>query len=205
MGKRPRKGRFPHGEVAHDDSHGFDDGAVVRAVSAAGAGVGYSARGGTASGGTHTGFPRRMGVGSSRGGVRRAKCTRKAGGATVRCPRRGRRAWRNSCLPRRSGCRVPSRNWNGRPARPRRSIPAGRSGHWFPMTSGCGIGCTEPMPANAWRLRCPRITAGSAGSAGTGRKRSGRAVIRRAGSDRSKRSMPGGALPASVKTAAMYG
>lgn len=72
MGKRPRKGRFPHGEVAHDDSHGFDDGAVVRAVSAAGAGVGYSARGGTASGGTHTGFPRRMGVGSSRGGVRRA-------------------------------------------------------------------------------------------------------------------------------------
>ena len=34
---------------------------------------------------------------------------------------------------------------------------------------------------------CPRITVGSAGSAGTGRKRSGRAVIRRAGSDRWKR------------------
>ena len=44
-GETPAKGRFPHGEVAHDDSHGFDDGAAVRAVSAAGAGVGYSARG----------------------------------------------------------------------------------------------------------------------------------------------------------------
>mgnify|MGYP002576730185 CR=1 FL=1 len=44
-GETPAKGRFPHGEVAHDDSHGFDDGAAVRAVSVAGAGVGYSAGG----------------------------------------------------------------------------------------------------------------------------------------------------------------
>ena len=28
----------------------------------------------------------------------------------------------------------------GAQAGPRRSIPAGRSGRWFPMTSGCGIG-----------------------------------------------------------------
>ena len=59
--------------------------------------------------------------------------------------------------------------------------------------------------ADACQRMAFALSAYNGGIGWVGRRRSGRAVIRRAGSGRWKRRMPGGALPASAKTAAMCG
>lgn len=117
-----------------------------------------------------------MGVGSSRGGVRRAGAHGKlvaqrhgvlGGGAGL------------GAVPAFHGgvaaaCR-PGTGTGGRPARAVQSRLALRAlvsyDKWLWDRLNGADACS------VWRSRCPRITAGSAGSAGTGRKRSGRAVI----------------------------